>query len=68
MRNKVENSGHVAKLFDFKCPKCDKVFEDMATRTQLENSEIKCVKCKIPAEKLFSTPLINKNAAASWRR
>jgi uncharacterized C2H2 Zn-finger protein len=68
MRVKAENSGTVAKLFDFRCPKCNEVFEDMATRAQIDNKEIVHGDCGVPAEKLFSAPLVNSHSAAAWRR
>lgn len=68
MRVKASDAGHVAKMFDFRCPKCNEVFEDMATRTQIENGEIKHGTCGVPAEKLFSSPMVNSHSAASWRR
>ena len=37
-------------IYEFKCPKCNKVFEELAK----QGEKVKCEKCKVRTKKLFS--------------
>jgi phage FluMu protein Com len=68
MRVPAAKSGTVRKLFDFECPKCNKVWEEMANNEDLETGAIKCSECQEVGKKLISAPRVDSHAAASWRR
>jgi putative FmdB family regulatory protein len=57
-----------AKLYDFKCPDCDVVFEEMATWDEIKKNQVRHGKCKSPSERVMTAIRIDRDTAAQWRR
>lgn len=68
MRVPASQAGSVRKMFDFQCPQCQKIWEEMANQTELDTGAIQCSECGVTGTKQFPSPRVDSHAAASWRR
>lgn len=68
MRVPIAQAGSVRKMFDFRCDKCSRIWEDMANQTEIDSKSIKCPGCDGAGTKLISAVGIDSHAAAAWRR
>jgi hypothetical protein len=68
MSRKPMSQSTSQKLFDFKCPKCEHVFEAFASESEISAGSIRHADCDQPAVRQISAVGIDRSAASAWRR